>query len=300
MGYGMTLAGLMGAAVSLGLTAMAGTVDAAVPNTQSLSASAKNTAVMRPRPWTVKAETTSCQLTQDFRQGDDAVTLSLYQSVVPTAAYWAVMGDMAAGSPEQLLVRVTKRSSQLITSDPSPQRGTIFRAKARWMDDAEMVQWFWTDAVLPSSLVDIDQLEIEAAHLPPFVLDARSLAQGSQELADCAARQRQALGWNDAVAVKPQPVTSPGSWATNEDYPAPAISAGEEGTSEFLLMISDKGIVTACHISASSGSQHLDRATCAVMMERAAFRPAKDAKGKPVSSQYFNRVRWAFPTSEAE
>ena len=71
---------------------------------------------------------------------------------------------------------------------------------------------------------------------------------------------------------------------TSNDYPAEAMSRGQEGTAQFLLLINEKGSVVGCHVLKASGIPVLDAMGCIVLQERAKFRPARDVSGKPVRS----------------
>lgn len=92
-----------------------------------------------------------------------------------------------------------------------------------------------------------------------------------------------------------EPATFPGSWATNDDYPARAMHEEREGTTGFRLTIGADGLPSACDIISSSGHGDLDATTCRLIMERARFKPGRDAKGKPVGGTYSNRIRWQIP-----
>ncbi|HEY0596635.1 energy transducer TonB [Sphingopyxis sp.] len=92
-----------------------------------------------------------------------------------------------------------------------------------------------------------------------------------------------------------EPATFPGSWATNDDYPARAMREEREGTTGFQLTIGADGLPSACDIISSSGHGDLDATTCRLVMERARFKPGRDAKGKPTGGTYSNRIRWQIP-----
>jgi TonB family protein len=97
---------------------------------------------------------------------------------------------------------------------------------------------------------------------------------------------------SEAVAQAIEPVAPLQSHFTADDYPADAVAKGEQGTVEFLLSIAVDGQPTDCVVTNSSGSSSLDSATCLVMMERARFRPARNAAGKPAISSYRSRITW--------
>lgn len=86
-----------------------------------------------------------------------------------------------------------------------------------------------------------------------------------------------------------------GSWITNDDYPSSALRAGEQGVVGISLDVSAAGRVTACRVTAPSGSDALDRATCTLYSRNARFVPARDDAGAATGSTYVDRVRWQLP-----
>jgi TonB family protein len=83
---------------------------------------------------------------------------------------------------------------------------------------------------------------------------------------------------------------------SDQDYPAQAIRDFEQGNVGFRLEIGVDGTPTDCLVTASSGSINLDTATCRLLMERARFRPARDAQGRAVSDRYSGRILWRMPS----
>lgn len=91
------------------------------------------------------------------------------------------------------------------------------------------------------------------------------------------------------------PAGNPQSWVTNEDYPAASLRTSESGTVGFRLYVDSTGAVPDCTVTASSGFERLDSATCALLKARARFRPARNVKGEPVDSTWSSRFRWELP-----
>ena len=80
---------------------------------------------------------------------------------------------------------------------------------------------------------------------------------------------------------------------TSDDYPEEAVNAGQSGTTQFLLMIGRDGSVMDCVIVQSSGVASLDAMGCQVIRERAKFKPATSADGKPtVDTVVTPPIRW--------
>jgi TonB family protein len=102
-----------------------------------------------------------------------------------------------------------------------------------------------------------------------------------------------------AAPAMPHPAGNPQSWVTDDDYPAEALSAGEQGTVGLRLEIDSAGAVTGCAITISSGSARLDARTCELLRARARFRPAMDKHGKPIASSWNSRLSWRLPSEPA-
>lgn len=78
-----------------------------------------------------------------------------------------------------------------------------------------------------------------------------------------------------------------------EDYPEEAADRGQSGATRFLLMIGRDGGVMDCAVAESSGIASLDAMGCQVIRERAKFKPAIDANGKPTFDTYITpQIRW--------
>ena len=73
---------------------------------------------------------------------------------------------------------------------------------------------------------------------------------------------------------------------STDDYPASALAAEAQGTSQAQLTIGPTGAVIACNIIRSSGNSALDSQTCNILRRRAKFSPAKDSEGNPTTDTY--------------
>lgn len=97
-----------------------------------------------------------------------------------------------------------------------------------------------------------------------------------------------------SVATKPVPI-DPASWVTDNDYPAEALRRDEFGTVRFALLVDATGKVTRCNVLATSGFAVLDQTACAAMLQRARFKPARDAAGQPIVASYQASFSWVIP-----
>lgn len=85
------------------------------------------------------------------------------------------------------------------------------------------------------------------------------------------------------------------SYVSNDDYPAAAIRAEEQGTTRFRLTVGPNGRVADCQVTGSSGSSSLDSTTCRLMRSRAKFSPATDSNGQPTTDTVSGAIRWVLP-----
>lgn len=77
-----------------------------------------------------------------------------------------------------------------------------------------------------------------------------------------------------------------------EDYPAAAISNEQTGRVTFVVLVDEQGKVADCSIVETSGVAVLDSQACAIIGERAKFKPALDSAGNPRKDALIQTVRW--------
>lgn len=71
-----------------------------------------------------------------------------------------------------------------------------------------------------------------------------------------------------------------------------AIYEQQSGTVRVALLIDEKGRIADCAILDTSGTPVLDAQTCAILKERARFKPAIGPDGKPAKDGYIQRITW--------
>lgn len=87
-------------------------------------------------------------------------------------------------------------------------------------------------------------------------------------------------------------VGSPEGWISVQDYPQDAVAKREEGVVNLSFKIASDGSAQDCKVLYSDASARLRKLSCALIMERATYRPARDETGKPVASEDRLVVRW--------
>ena len=79
---------------------------------------------------------------------------------------------------------------------------------------------------------------------------------------------------------------------SGDDYPGIAVFKDQMGSVAFVLLIDELGKVADCTVTETSGVASLDAQSCAIVKERAKFKPAIGLDGKPSKSAYFQRISW--------
>jgi TonB family protein len=82
---------------------------------------------------------------------------------------------------------------------------------------------------------------------------------------------------------------------SDADYPASAVRNREQGAVAFRLKVGADGRPAGCSVTSSSGSTILDTTTCALLMERARFEPARDGRGRATADEFHGRIIWRLP-----
>ena len=113
-----------------------------------------------------------------------------------------------------------------------------------------------------------------------------------------AAAQPVAATAPPAPAMRAQ--TNLADYFSSSWYPPEALHNREEGGVRFQVDVRPNGRVEACRILASSGSRTLDEATCAIMVDRGRFTPARDAEGRAIADRFTARIQWALPAEAVE
>ena len=130
----------------------------------------------------------------------------------------------------------------------------------------------------------------------PFTTFANPYPGMASPLRNCLWEMaRNDRGSGQPVVTKPVP----GALSiTDDDYPASAIRAEQQGTTRLLITVSAHGVVSDCALVASSGAAVLDSTACRLLQYRARFTPALDANGAPTQSQVTSSITWKIPGYE--
>jgi hypothetical protein len=233
------------------------------------------------RPWQIDYGETQCTAARSYGSADSSIMLAFlpsltgdtYQLIVSQPRSGPDFAEEMAGGVDfgRGPIRAGLLYSAAKAKGFSTYRYTISAEQMRQARDAASVsvQAHGSEA-FRFSLANI-----------PNVLDA---------LGKCTALLQQ--HWNITPAGEliqaddvPASLPSPGLRAIfdADDYPSEALYAGEQGKSQYQLLVSETGSVVGCYLLQRSGIPSLDAMGCQVIMERAKFTPALRG-GKPVRS----------------
>lgn len=105
-----------------------------------------------------------------------------------------------------------------------------------------------------------------------------------------------------APAFAQAPVPNAAQNASNWDvflklYPKRALAAREEGAVGFVVTIDQKGAVTQCKVTHSSGHPLLDQETCNIITLHAEFKPEPGLSGSQART-HEGMIAWKLPGSD--
>lgn len=78
-------------------------------------------------------------------------------------------------------------------------------------------------------------------------------------------------------------------------YPQGALDSGEQGLVRFRITLDQKGEMTGCEVTKSSGYSRLDTETCELIQRYARFKPLVNSEGRSVVATRNGYVNWRLP-----
>lgn len=235
--------------------------------------------------WQLEYEDNSCILSRKFGTGTDEVTFGfrMLPEMLSTDGLLLERGRKGARDG-RMRIAVSPGDSD-ITS----------RFRSVVAKDGQQVSLFYVDADDIAAIAESEALTL--------TLGSRQLAIAPRGIKTAIAASKTCLddllvSWkidpaiNARVVEKAKPASKPQNWVGDDDYPPAALNDGRVGTVTFRLDIGADGKPAACAVLVSSRHTALDEATCALMMKRARFIPARTAEGEAVPYFFISRFNW--------
>lgn len=151
-----------------------------------------------------------------------------------------------------------------------------------------------TDRVLETYL-DSDELDravsdgqvaVHGEKIGQVVVSTRGIAKVLKAARPCLDDLERRWNVRRDWVVAAEAEMDPRSVFLAEDYPANARDSNLQGMARALLRLDATGKITECRPIETEGSPEFAKVTCAVLVKRAQFKPARDASGKAVPSFY--------------
>jgi TonB family protein len=107
--------------------------------------------------------------------------------------------------------------------------------------------------------------------------------------------------WIILAAQLASPVVSnPAAIMRDDDFPADAVRRGINRFVAFRTTVRPDGTIQDCTIERPSGDPKLDTLSCAIILKRAKFEPAKWIDGTPVYGVYRSNFSWTVGRAPSE
>lgn len=250
-------------------------------------ADAPSPEIRRPTgKWVVNFDDAQCVASRNYGTEADPLYLVLKQPPVGNVVQLAVVQERSAGSPVQY-------EGSVSFGDLPPT-------------DVSVLQFQPKGAKVRTYLINLTDTQYAPA---PTSRNVRIKTRGLDQnlaLSDIAALQRVMNTcvadlrkiWNIADAQQERASLDEGAQGDlrnlfkGEDYPADALIDDQSGTVTVALLIDERGKVADCSVVGTSAAASLDAQTCAILKERARFKPAVGSDGKPRKDGYMQRITW--------
>jgi Gram-negative bacterial TonB protein C-terminal len=238
------------------------------------------------QPWNVDYGETTCAASRNYGSEDKPVALALRLSPVGKVMQIILMRPGSVADAEHVSAAVAMAGHQLKT--------TALRHKAT-RKGFELVRInFAREAVEPIRTAPHLDIHLrgrlaESFAIPGIAGVLRELDKCNLDLHEHWNVGEERTGTLRTTATSLLPLHR---YVSDRDYPTQAMREHRGGSTQVTLMVDDKGVLKDCMAEEVSGVASLDAQTCFVLLERARFRPATDASGKPVRSVLTTRIRW--------
>lgn len=133
----------------------------------------------------------------------------------------------------------------------------------------------------------------------PILFELGSLAQPFAALAACTDDLMKSWGLQtdpEHLMVNPPEIIGDPQdlWKGNEKLMYSLFRNKGNAIIYFRLMLDETGVPERCIIQDSTQAEDFKEASCKILMEKARFKPATNAAGKPVKSVYRNSIRYVW------
>jgi TonB family protein len=236
--------------------------------------------------WVVSFADAQCLASRDFGTKEKPLILVLKAPAIGNVMQVAVVRNGNGGEPEQL-------DGKLAFDDREPAATSMLAFTNRkehqriFVINLPLEQFAIARMATSISIRGAEQLDERFA--------LKQMGSIIKLMDECVADLRQVWNVWDPNGPPKLKRSAQGSLVglfSSNDYPGVALRQNQEGSVEFALLINESGRVADCTVIETSGVASLDAQGCAIVRERARFKPAIGLDGKPAKGSYFQRVNW--------
>ncbi len=242
-------------------------------------------------PWSMDYADSQCVLSRTFGEKSEQIQLAIITQPATEYSEIALVFAKPVALPNSGKV-------VLALGDSAPLETSAFSSGISQTSNKRVVKITMTSRNFESILVS-PILRIELANQPGRHFALRGTTDVISALNRCTDDLMIKWGGDpqaERQIVTPAKVSSDNpNWITLEDFPKIAVDQRHEGTTKIFWTIGLDGRAHDCRVVQSSGFSELDQASCAAILKRARYIPAKGAGDTPVISHRTRLVRWALP-----
>lgn len=256
-------------------------------------------------PWDVRYDDEVCHLSRAFGTGDEQTVLRLTEHS-PGPAFDLLLASKLLSPVKSIIFMRIAFGDQEVQSvrPPNVEESTlpVVLLGARSLVPyapalkATLTRFYgmqtWTKTEDEAA---VTSFTFQAPSGRWYRLRTGSMAAPMKAMRDCMDDLVKSWGYDPAqqaaLTRPPEPVGAE-PWLNSGDFPLGAINKGGAGLVLYRLDVDEKGKATGCHVQASVGDEAYRQATCVALEQRAHFKPALDAQGKPVRSFFARKQGW--------
>ena len=242
--------------------------------------------------WTVDYADAACILSRTYGVGDPHTTLGINPSLLASGLELITVAPGATTTRYRTMkgTLTLQPSGQTIASDIS-----VYEIKA----ENKTVTTLRAQDDAAAEILRSTTLTIAFANRSQTAFAVPGMTGAAGALKACQDDLLRHWGIDPAERDLPKPTSgtpSSAMWITNDDYPASALRAREQGAVTIVWTIQTDGTVGDCRAVQSSGSKALDDAACSAITRRGRYAPPLGADGKPHARHGMRKVVWLLPS----
>lgn len=244
-------------------------------------------------PWAVEYAPNMCVLSRGFGGTASAPAVSLALRPLPLSTRAEMVVAVPTAGPA-----LASKGTVAVSLLPSGERREVPFDRWRNATTGRTIMSFDVPSELLEAMRTAQAIEFAPKREPTVKLATTGTAKALTALEPCQNDLLRTWGYDPAFKDRMGTPASTvggslGSWFAYQYYPREALRNGQQGRVTIAWTIDQVGKTRDCRVLDSSGATSLDLTTCAIILQKARFRPALDKDGKPMESYQVQAIRWS-------